>query len=206
MLGLPPTTAAFRAGRFHVVTGPSGSGKTTLLRLVVGLDRPSEGRVITLGTDLAGLDRDGLARFRAARIGIVDQMRDLVPFLTARENVELGLAIRGLPLADAGPRAVAALEGVGLGEHLERAPDGLSAGERLRVAIARALAAQPELLVLDEPTAALDRAGARSIARLLEGLDGRVTIIATTHDPALIEAASDRLDLVAAGAATGTQR
>jgi putative ABC transport system ATP-binding protein len=206
MLGLPPTTAAFRAGRFHVVTGPSGSGKTTLLRLVVGLDRPSEGRVITLGTDLAGLDRDGLARFRAARIGIVDQMRDLVPFLTARENVELGLAIRGLPLADARPRAVAALEGVGLGEHLERAPDGLSAGERLRVAIARALAAQPELLVLDEPTAALDRAGARSIARLLEGLDGRVTIIATTHDPALIEAASDRLDLVAAGAATGTQR
>jgi ABC-type lipoprotein export system ATPase subunit len=202
MLGLPPTTAAFRAGRFHVVTGPSGSGKTTLLRLVVGLDRPTEGRVITLGTDLATLDRDALARFRAARIGIVDQVRDLVPFLSARENVELGLAIRGVGAADARPRAVAALEGVGLGEHLERAPDGLSAGERLRVAIARALAAEPELLVLDEPTAALDRAGARAVARLLERLDGRVTIIATTHDPALIEAASDRLDLVAAGAGT----
>jgi energy-coupling factor transporter ATP-binding protein EcfA2 len=96
---------------------------------------------------------------------------------------------------------VAALEGVGLGEHLERAPDALSAGERLRVAIARALAAEPELLVLDEPTASLDRAGAHAVARLLERLDGRVTIIATTHDPALIEAASDRLDLVAAGAA-----
>src|SRR5918999_6100122 len=202
MLGLPPTTAAFRAGRFHVVTGPSGSGKTTLLRLVVGLDRPTEGRVITLGTDLASLDRDALARFRGASIGIVDQVRDLVPFLSARENVELGLAIRGLSAADAQPRAVAALEGVGLGEHLERAPDGLSAGERLRVAIARALAAEPELLVLDEPTAALDRAGARAVARLLERLDGRVTILATTHDPALIEAASDRLDLVAAGAAT----
>jgi ABC-type lipoprotein export system ATPase subunit len=200
MLGLPPTTAAFRAGRFHVVTGPSGSGKTTLLRLVVGLDRPTDGRVITLATDLATLDRDALARFRAARIGIVDQVRDLVPFLSARENVELGLAIRGVPPADARPRAVAALEVVGLGEHLERAPDGLSAGERLRVAIARALAAEPELLVLDEPTAALDRAGARSVARLLEALDGSVTIIATTHDPALIEAASDRLDLVAAGA------
>jgi ABC-type lipoprotein export system ATPase subunit len=202
MLGLPPTTAAFRAGRFHVVTGPSGSGKTTLLRLVVGLDRPTDGRVITLGTDLATLDRDALARFRAARIGIVDQVRDLVPFLSARENVELGLAIRGLGAADARPRAVAALESVGLGEHLERAPDGLSAGERLRVAIARALAAEPELLVLDEPTAALDRAGARAVARLLERLDGRVTIVATTHDPALVEAASDRLDLVAAGAAT----
>jgi ABC-type lipoprotein export system ATPase subunit len=202
MLGLPPTTAAFRAGRFHVVTGPSGSGKTTLLRLVVGLDRPTDGRVITLGTDLTTLDRDALARFRAARIGIVDQVRDLVPFLSARENVELGLAIRGVSAADARPRAVAALEGVGLGEHLERAPDGLSAGERLRVAIARALAAEPELLILDEPTAALDRAGARAVARLLERLDGRVTIIATTHDPALIEAASDRLDLVVAGAET----
>ena len=95
MLGLPPTTAAFRRGGFHVVTGPSGLGKTTLLRLVAGLDRPTGGRVVTLGTDLATLDRDGLARFRAARIGIVDQVRDLVPFLSARENVELGLAIRG---------------------------------------------------------------------------------------------------------------
>jgi ABC-type lipoprotein export system ATPase subunit len=202
MLGLPPTTAAFRAGRFHVVTGPSGSGKTTLLRLVVGLDRPTEGRVTTLGTDLASLDRDGLARFRAARIGLVDQVRDLVPFLTVRENVELGLAIRDVSPADARPRAVAALEGVGLGNHIERAADGLSAGERLRVAIARALAGEPDLLVLDEPTAALDRAGARGVARLLEELDGRVTIVATTHDPALIEAASDRLDLVAAQAAS----
>ena len=141
MLGLPPTSVAFRAGRFHVVTGPSGSGKTTLLRLVSGLDRPSEGRVMTLGTDLATLDRDGLARFRAARIGIVDQVRDLVPFLSARENVELGLAIRGVDPDEARPRAVEALEGVGLGDHLDRAPDGLSAGERLRVALARALAA-----------------------------------------------------------------
>ena len=201
-LGLPPTTAAFRRGGFHVVTGPSGSGKTTLLRLVAGLDRPTGGRVVTLGTDLAGLDRDALARFRAGRIGIVDQVRDLVPFLTARENVELGLAIRGFTPQDARPRAAVALEGVGLGGHLERAPDGLSAGERLRVALARALAADPDLLILDEPTAALDRAGARAVARLLAGLDHRVTILATTHDAALIEAASDRLDLVAAAAAS----
>jgi peptide/nickel transport system ATP-binding protein len=197
MLGLPPTSVAFRAGRFHVVTGPSGTGKTTLLRLVAGLDRPTEGRVVTLGTDLATLDRDGLARFRAARIGIVDQVRDLVPFLTAQENVELGLAIRGVPPAEARPRAVDALASVGLGEHLDRAPDGLSAGERLRVALARALAASPDLLILDEPTAALDRAGARAVAQLLSRLDGGMTVLATTHDPALIEAASDRLDLVA---------
>ena len=202
MLGLPPISVAFRAGRFHVVTGPSGSGKSTLLRLVSGLDRPTEGRVVTLGTDLSALDRDALARLRAHRIGIVDQVRDLVPFLTALENVELGLAIRGVDPDEAGPRAIEALEGVGLGEHLDRAPDGLSAGERLRVALARALAAGPDLLILDEPTAALDRAGARAVARLLAGLDGRVTVLATTHDPALIEAASDRLDLVAA---TGRQ-
>ena len=197
-LGLPPTTAAFRRGGFHVVTGPSGTGKTTLLRLVTGLDRPTEGRVTTLGTDLATLDRDGLARFRAAHIGLVDQVRDLVPFLSARENVELGLAIRGMDGPDSRDRALAALARFGLADHAERAPDGLSAGERLRVALARAMAAEPQLLVLDEPTAALDRTGASAVAELLQGLDdGQVTILATTHDPALIAAASDRLDLAA---------
>ena len=203
-LGLPPTTAAFRRGGFHVVTGPSGSGKTTLLRLVTGLDRPTEGRVMTLGTDLSTLDRDGLARFRAAHVGLVDQVRDLVPFLSARENVELGLAIRGQDGPDARERALAALARFGLADHAERAPDGLSAGERLRVALARAMAAGPELLVLDEPTAALDRTGASAVAALLQGLDdGEVTILATTHDPALIAAASDRLDLAALRAAAG---
>ena len=206
-LGLPPVSAALRRGGFHVVTGPSGSGKTTLLRLVTGLDRPTAGRVVTLDTDLATLDRDGLAGFRAARIGLVDQVRDLVPFLSALENVELGMAIRGRSGPDVRERAAAALDRFGLGDHASRAPEGLSAGERLRVALARALATEPELLVLDEPTAALDRAGARSVAELLHGLDeGDVTIIATTHDPALIAAASDRLDLEALRVTAGTQR
>ena len=201
-LGLPPTTAAFRRGGFHVVTGPSGSGKTTLLRLVTGLDRPTAGRVTTLDEDMGALDREALARFRAARIGIVDQIRDLVPFLSALENVELALAIRGRDGPDARERSQAALERVGLGDLAGRQPDGLSSGERLRVAIARAIVAEPELLVLDEPTAALDRAGARGVADLLRGFDGeRVTVLATTHDPALIEAASDRLDLRTARAA-----
>lgn len=206
-LGLPPTTAAFRRGAFHVVTGPSGSGKTTLLRLVTGLDRPTAGRVVTLDQEVGALDREALARFRAARIGIVDQIRDLVPFLSALENVELGLAIRGRAGPDARERSMAALERVGLADLAGRGPDGLSSGERLRVAIARAIVAEPELLVLDEPTAALDRAGARAVAELLRGFDGeRVTLLVTTHDPALIEAASDRLDLRTvrvAGAAEG---
>jgi len=198
-LGLPPTSAAFRRGGFHVVTGPSGSGKTTLLRLVSGLDRPSTGRVITLDHELGSLDREALARMRAQQIGIVDQNRDLVPFLSALENVELGLEIRGKAGTDATARAMAAMVRVGMADRAGRSPDGLSAGERLRVAIARAIVAEPELLILDEPTAALDRAGARSVAELLRGFDGeRVTILATTHDPALIEAASDRLDLRAA--------
>lgn len=201
-LGLPPTSAAFRRGAFHVVTGPSGSGKTTLLRLVTGLDRPTSGRVITLDEDIGALDRDALARFRAARIGIVDQIRDLVPFLSALENVELGLAIRGREGPDTRARSMAALDRVGLHGLHDRRPDGLSSGERLRVAIARAIVAEPELLVLDEPTAALDRSGAHAVADLLSGFDGeRVTVLATTHDPALIEAASDRLDLRTARAA-----
>jgi predicted ABC-type transport system involved in lysophospholipase L1 biosynthesis ATPase subunit len=119
-----------------------------------------------------------------------------VPFLSALENVELGLAIRGQRGPDARDRARAALERFGLAGHLDRAPDGLAAGERLRVALARAMASGPDLLVLDEPTAALDRHGAAGVAALLAGLDdGRVTVLASTHDPALIEAASDRLDL-----------
>ena len=189
-------TFSVEPGGFDAIVGPSGSGKTTLLGLLAGLDRPTAGRVVTLDTDLGGLDREALARLRADRIGIVDQVRDLVPFLSALENVELGLAIRGREDADTRDRALAALVRVGLGDLASRQPDGLSSGERLRVAIARAIVAEPELLVLDEPTAALDRAGAHAVADLLAGFDGeRVTVLATTHDPALIEAASDRLDL-----------
>ncbi len=206
-LGLAPVSARFARGGFHVVTGPSGSGKTTLLRLITGLDRPTEGRVITLGTDLATLDRDGTAAFRAARIGLVDQVRDLVPFLSALENVTLGMAIRGHHGSEAPVQALAALDRLGVAALAHRQPEGLSAGERLRVALARALAPRPELLVLDEPTAALDRAGAHAVARTLADLDdGTITIIATTHDPVLIEAGSDRLDLPAAAARPATAR
>jgi ABC-type lipoprotein export system ATPase subunit len=195
-VGLPATTAAFTRGGFHVVSGPSGSGKSTLLRLLIGLDRPTAGRVETLGRDLGTLDRDALARLRATGIGLVDQQPDLVPFLSARENVELGLAVRGR--AAEPERAHAALDRLGIGHLADRSPSALSAGERLRVALARAVVAEPEILILDEPTAALDRSAARDVGRLLAGFGPTMTVIAATHDEELIDVASDRLALDAA--------
>jgi ABC-type lipoprotein export system ATPase subunit len=185
----------FRSGGLHAVVGPSGSGKSTLLRLVGGLDRPTSGRVETLGVDLATLDRAGLARLRAERIGLVSQSPRLVPFLDALENVELGSAIS--PPTHAGRRSAAidALRAVGLADLAGRRPDELSAGERMRVALARAMAGGPELLILDEPTATLDRASASGVIGLLADLDHGVTVLVATHDRDLIAAASDRFDL-----------
>jgi peptide/nickel transport system ATP-binding protein len=190
--------ATFASGGLHIVTGPSGSGKSTLLRLVAGLDRPTSGRVVTLGTDLGSLDRTGLASFRAGSVAFCAQAPRLVPFLSARENVELGLAIRGGTDDAAGraARATEALEQVGLAELADESPDTLSGGERVRVAIARAVASRPRLLILDEPTAALDRASATSLIAMLARLDRTdVTMLVATHDRDLIAAASDRVDL-----------
>jgi putative ABC transport system ATP-binding protein len=185
-------------GGLTVVTGPSGSGKTTLLRLITGLDRPTSGRVTTLGLDLGSLDRGQLAELRAERLATMSQSPRLVSFLSVIENVELGLAIRGPGTALAERRTIArdALERVGLGLVAEARPDGLSGGERARLALARAIAAAPELLVLDEPTSALDRASAATVIDLLAGLTSQaVTVIVATHDRDLIAAATDRLDL-----------
>jgi peptide/nickel transport system ATP-binding protein len=190
--------ATFATGGLHIVTGPSGSGKSTLLRLVAGLDRPTSGRVVTLGRDLAALDREALATFRAREVGFCPQAPRLVPFLSALENVELALAIRrgGDDTATRTERARAALGQVGLAELAAESPDTLSGGERVRVAIARAVAARPRLLILDEPTAALDRASATSLIAMLAALDrAHVTMLVATHDRDLIAAASDRLDL-----------
>lgn len=190
--------AAFASGGLHIVTGPSGSGKSTLLRLVAGLDRPTAGRVVTLGTDLATLDREELAEFRARDVAFCPQAPRLVPFLSALENVELALAIRraGDDAATRTARAQEALAQVGLAELSGASPDTLSGGERVRVAIARAVAARPRLLILDEPTAALDRASATSLIEMLAALDRQhVTMLVATHDRDLIAAASDRLDL-----------
>jgi ABC-type lipoprotein export system ATPase subunit len=190
-------SATFRQGGLHVVTGPSGSGKSTLLRLIVGLDRPSRGTVRTLDADLARLDRAGLARLRTERIAVMSQAPRLVPFLSVAENVELGLAIRSSHLSarDRHDRALSTLDAVGLADLSDAWPDRLSGGERARVALARSLATDPDLLVLDEPTAALDRWSAGAVIRLLQALDPAMTVLVATHDRDLIAAATHRLDL-----------
>ncbi|MGZ4381286.1 MAG: ABC transporter ATP-binding protein [Gaiellaceae bacterium] len=189
--------ASFSYGKLYVVTGPSGSGKTTLLHLLAGLDTPDAGEVEVLGTVLNGLDRAGRAAFRRAHVGYVGQQPGLVETLSARENVELGLALRGVEPADASAVAVETLAAVGLAERAEQRVGRLSTGEQVRVAIARTLAPRPEVLLADEPTARLDQANALAVALLFARLARRrgATIVCATHDPVVIEQADGELAL-----------
>jgi ABC-type lipoprotein export system ATPase subunit len=187
---------SFDRGRVVAVTGPSGSGKTTLLRLLAGLERPNAGEVLVLGTAMAGLDRTALARFRRGHVGFVAQDPELVPFLGARENLELALELRGVD-GDRTDRAQEALEAVGVGDLAGQRVSRLSSGERQRVAVARALAARPALLLADEPTARLDGANALGLAALLGELarDWGTAVVCATHDPYVIDHADDALSL-----------
>ena len=189
--------AEFAAGKLYAVTGPSGSGKTTFLHLLAGLDTPDEGQVEALGTALGDLDRAGRAAFRRAHVGFVGQQPGLVETLSARENVELGLALRGVSSREAAALAIEMLAAVGLSERAEQRVGRLSTGEQVRVAIARALAPRPEVLLADEPTARLDQANARAVALLFARLarERGATIVCATHDPVVIEQADGELVL-----------
>jgi len=191
--------AAFPGGRLTAVTGPSGSGKTTLLHLLAGLDRPSSGEAHVLGETVSALDRDARAQFRAAHVALVSQETGLVPFLTAAENVELALALRGVDADEARARSLEALAAVGLAGTAGRRVSDLSSGQGERVAVARAVAGRPALLLADEPTARLDQANAIAVARLLLGLarETGAAVVCATHDPLLIEHADERIDLEA---------
>ncbi|HEV2902502.1 MAG TPA: ATP-binding cassette domain-containing protein [Gaiellaceae bacterium] len=185
-------SGAFQAGRLTAITGPSGSGKTTVLHLLAGLDLPTEGEVIVLGHLLSGLSRSERAALRRRELAVIAQDAPLVPFLSARENVELGLQLRA-----AGGTGLGALTSVGLGELAEQRVDRLSMGEQQRVAIARALAAEPALLLADEPSARLDEANAVAVgdllARIVDELE--TTVVFSTHDPVLLEVADEVVDL-----------
>ncbi|MGA4866305.1 ABC transporter ATP-binding protein [Streptomyces lavendulocolor] len=170
-----------------VIQGPTGGGKSTLLQMLGGLDRPTEGRVLLDGTDLATLPEARLTRVRAEKIGFVFQGFNLVPTLTAQENVETALVPLGLKTSERRERAAEALVSVGLGERRGHLPGELSGGQQQRVAIARALVKRPAVLLADEPTGNLDESMRDEIMDLLEGLweENGLTFVMVTHDTSL---------------------
>jgi len=188
---------AVKAGETLAITGASGSGKSTLLGLLAGLDQPSAGEIELLGQRLNDLDEDARARLRAGRVGFVFQSFQLLPALTALENILLPLELAGR--ADARERATHWLDRVGLAARAGHTPRQLSGGEQQRVAIARAFATDPEIVFADEPTGNLDAdTGARIIELLFELNDSaRTTLILVTHDDALASRCQRRLHLVA---------
>jgi putative ABC transport system ATP-binding protein len=174
------------SGDFLAVLGPSGSGKSTLLNLIGALDKPTEGKMLIEGIDVSTLNDSQLADLRR-RIGFVFQFFNLIPRFTARENVELSMAIAGLNKADRRKRAEDLLETVGLRERMNHKPAELSGGEQQRVAIARALANNPKFLLMDEPTGNIDSKAAGEIIGLIKRLNEEkgVTVIMVTHDQRL---------------------
>ena len=184
-------------GTFVSIVGPSGSGKTTLLGLLAGLDTPTSGSVILDGADLATLDEDRRAKLRGEKVGFVFQSFQLIPTLTALENVSVPLELRGERESQSAERARDVLDRVGLGDRVGHFPAQLSGGEQQRVAIARAFANQPRILFADEPTGNLDAATGLRIVELLESLNGESgsTIVLVTHDLGLAGRAQQMIRL-----------
>ena len=189
---LDGVSIAFEQGEVAVIVGRSGSGKSTLLQLLGGLDRPTSGEVFVRGKRLAESTEDDLALYRRQEVGFIFQFFNLVPTMTALQNVELPLVLAGLPKAGRRRRAAELLERVGLGGRRDHRPGQLSGGEQQRVAIARALVHDPPLLLADEPTGNLDSKTASEILDLLKTLAGK-TILIMTHDRGLAEGFARRM-------------
>ncbi len=182
---------SIQEGEFTALMGPSGSGKTTLLNIIAGIDRPTRGRVLVQGTDIATLSESALAKWRSRHVGFIFQFYNLIPVLTAFENVELPLMLTPLSKEQRKRQVEQALAIVGLGERMKHYPKQLSGGQEQRVAIARAIASDPDIIVADEPTGDLDKRSAEEIMTLLERLNAEFnkTIVMVTHDPAAAERA-----------------
>ncbi len=174
-----------RAGEFVALMGPSGSGKSTLLNLIAGIDQPSGGSIAINGVDIAGLGEGALADWRASTVGFIFQFYNLIPVLSAFENVELPLLLTNLSRRQRQERVAAVLELVGLSDRADHLPNELSGGQQQRVAIARALVGDPLLIVADEPTGDLDRSTGEEVLSLLDQLvtEQGKTIVMVTHDP-----------------------
>ncbi len=179
------------AGDFIALMGPSGSGKSTLLNLIAGIDQPSSGRIEIGGVDIASLSEGQLADWRARNVGFIFQFYNLLPVLTALENVELPLLLTDLSARQRRAHAQAALEMVKLDDRMDHYPNELSGGQQQRVAIARALVSDPKLIVADEPTGDLDRHTGQEVLSLLDELNRNLgkTIVMVTHDPKAAERA-----------------
>jgi len=186
------------AGDFATLSGPSGSGKTTLLNMIGGLDRPTAGTVTVDGEDLAGLGPAQLAGLRLHKIGFVFQAYNLIPVLSALENIEFVLRLLGVGAAERHSRATTALAEVGLAGMEDRRPSHLSGGQQQRVAVARALVARPAIVLADEPTANLDSKSADDLVSLMDTLNTRsgTTFLIGTHDARVIARARRRIEMV----------
>lgn len=177
------------SGEIVGIIGPSGSGKTTLLNIIGGLDKPTQGKIFVDGVDITSLNEKDLADYRLKKVGFIFQFYNLIPILTALENIEIPLALMGTPKDERRERALNLLRMVGLENRADHKPDELSGGEQQRVAIARALANNPSIVLADEPTGDLDSKSAMSFMKIVRDLNRRndQTFIIVTHDPLVVE-------------------
>lgn len=184
-------TIDFKEAEFAAIVGPSGSGKTTLLNLIGGLDNPTSGEIIIGGTDLSKLKSSQLIDFRLKNIGFVFQSYNLIPVLTAKENVEFIMTLQKWPQKKSDERTFELLKAVGLGDRVNSRPTKLSGGQQQRVAVARALASRPKFVLADEPTANLDSKSATTLLEIMEKLnhEEKITFIFSTHDARVVKMA-----------------
>ncbi len=197
VLALEHVDLIVRKGEFVALMGPSGSGKSTLLHLIAGMDKPTSGQLHVLGEEPASMSEHALARWRNHHIGFVFQAFNLIPVMTAQENVELPLKLTSLPRARRREMSATALKLVGLDDRMDHLPRQLSGGQEQRVAIARAIVTDPDIILADEPTGNLDASSAKDVLSLLQKLnkDFGKTIIIVTHDPHSAAAASRMIHL-----------
>ena len=195
---LHDVSIAVEAGETRALFGPNGSGKTTLLNIIGGLDNPTNGSVVIDGTDVSSLSSGKLIDYRLNNIGFVFQAYNLIPVLTAKENVEFIMLLQGVDKKEREDRAIELLNSVGLQDRIDTRPAQLSGGQQQRVAVARALASHPAFVLADEPTANLDSASAESLLDLMEELNGKyeMTFIFSTHDAKVMKRAKRIVTLV----------
>lgn len=188
---LDSVNLTIQRGEFTAVVGPSGSGKTTLLNLIGGLDTPTSGTIVVDDMEITKLSSNNLINFRRDHVGFVFQAYNLIPVLTAKENVMFVMDLQGVPTRKSSERAIELLKHVGLGDRINTRPNKLSGGQQQRVAVARALASKPKFILADEPTANLDGISAETLLEIMEKLnrEENTTFIFSTHDPRVMQKA-----------------